>query len=93
MSQKKDYIPAVLEMADLQLAMGKPALSRQAIDSYLALPRKPPELAQLLVIGVRAALAEGDGPGVNNYVRLLRRDFPSSPQAQTVSQLLQTPTK
>jgi type IV pilus assembly protein PilF len=89
LSQRKDYIPAVLEKADLQLAIGKPALARQTVDNYLALPRKPPELAQLLLIGVRAAQALGERPAADNYARLLRRDFPGSPQTQSLPQLLQ----
>jgi type IV pilus assembly protein PilF len=89
LSQRKDYIPAVLEKADVQLAISKPALARQTVDNYLGLsiPRKPPELAQLLLLGVRASLALGEP--TEKYARLLRRDFPNSAQAQSLAQLLQ----
>jgi hypothetical protein len=43
----------------------------------------------VLLVGVRAALADGDRPGADNYARLLRRDFASSTQTAALPQLLQ----
>ncbi|MEO6079985.1 MAG: type IV pilus biogenesis/stability protein PilW [Steroidobacteraceae bacterium] len=86
LNMRNDYEPAVIQMADLQLDLGKSAVSRQVVDRYLALPRKS---ADVLVVGVRAALAQGDRAAAENYGRLLRRDFPSSSQAQALPQLLQ----
>ncbi len=83
---RKDYVPAVIEMADLQLSLGKGGLSRQIADQYLAIPRKS---AELLLIGVRAAQLQGDRAAADNYARLLRRDFPAAPQTQALPQLLQ----
>lgn len=84
---RRDYLDAVIQMADLQLALGKGGKSREVIDRYLALPRKSPDL---LLIGVRAALAQGDRPGADNYARLLRRDYPTAQQTQVLPQLLQS---
>lgn len=83
---RKDYEPAVTELADLQLALGKADLARQAVDRFLDLPRRSPTV---LLIGVRAALAQGDATAADNYARMLRRDFPSSAQTQALPQLLQ----
>ena len=85
-SLREDFADAVIQMADVQLALGKGAQSRQVIDRFLALPRKS---ADLLLIGVRAALADGDRAAADSYARLLRRDFPTAPQTLALPQILQ----
>ncbi len=89
---RPDYVDAVIEKADLQIVLGRGSQSRQTVEGYLAVPRAKqadPRRPDVLLVGVRAALAEGNRPAVDNFARLLRRDFPASPQTQALPQLLQ----
>ncbi len=75
----------------MQLAVSRGTQSRQTIDTYLALGKAremDPQRPDVLLIGVRAALADGERTAADNYGRLLMRDFPSSPQASAAAQLL-----
>jgi type IV pilus assembly protein PilF len=83
---RPDYFPAVIELADLQIGAGKPDLARRAVDNFLQIGRKS---ADVLLVGVRAAMAQGDRSGSDLYARLLRRDFPDSAQTRALPQLLQ----
>jgi type IV pilus assembly protein PilF len=85
-AQRPDYFPAVIELADLQISIGKPDLARKAVDGFLQIGRKS---ADVLLLGVRAAMAQGDRSGTDLYARLLRRDFPDSAQTRALPQLLQ----
>lgn len=78
------FVDAVVELADTQISLGKPADARATVDGFLAFNRKSPDV---LLLGVRAALAQGDRAAADNYARLLRRDFPSAPQAGLLRQL------
>ncbi len=86
---RPDYYPAVVELADLQISIGKPEEARGAVDRFLVIGRKS---ADVLLLGVRAAMAQGDRGVADNYARLLRRDFPNSAQARELPQMLQGPT-
>lgn len=79
------FTTAVIELSDLQISLGKPAEAVTTIDTFLGLGRKSPDV---LLVGVRAALAKGDRSAADNYARLLRRDFPGSQQVSLLSQLL-----
>jgi type IV pilus assembly protein PilF len=92
LTMKPEYVDAVIQKADVQLAVGRPAQARQTVDAYIAqeMPKaRDPHRPDVLMIGVRAALAAGDREGAGQYGRLLIRDFPNSPQAKAVPQLLQ----
>jgi type IV pilus assembly protein PilF len=80
------FTTAVVELSDLQISLGKPAAAVTTIDTFLGLGRKSPDV---LLVGVRAALAKGDRSAAENYARLLRRDFPGSPQIPLLPQLLE----
>lgn len=82
---RPDYAPAVYEMADLQLELGAPGVAGQAVDRFLAIGIVSPDV---LLIGVRAALARDDRTAAQVYVRRLRRDFPDSAQTRALPQLL-----
>jgi type IV pilus assembly protein PilF len=82
---RPDYVPAVVELADLRISTSQPAEARAAVDRFLAIGRKS---ADVLLIGTRAALAAGDRAGAEAYARQLRRDFPNSAQASALQQLL-----
>lgn len=82
---RPNYVQAVIELADLQLAMSKPDEARVTIDSYLAAFKSP----DVLLLGVRAAVAQGNcQTAENNYARTLRRDFANAPQTGLLPQLL-----
>jgi Tfp pilus assembly protein PilF len=83
--ERPNFLPAVIELADLQLTMSKPDEARATIDSYLAAFKSP----DVLLLGVRAAVAQGNcQTAENNYARTLRRDFANSPQTGLLPQLL-----
>lgn len=82
---RPNFVPAVVELADLQLSMSKPDEARATIDAYLAAFKSP----DVLLLGVRAAVAQGNCQvAENTYARALRRDFSSSPQTGLLPQLL-----
>lgn len=84
-AMRPDFTEAVVELADAQLALAKPDEAQTVVDSFLAIGFKSPDV---LVLGVRAALARGNRAAADNYARLLRRDFPNSAQASLLPQLL-----
>jgi type IV pilus assembly protein PilF len=85
LTMRRDYLEAAIQMADLQLALGRAAQAKLNVDAWLGQQRKS---ADLLLIGVRAAVALDDRAAVDNYSRLLRRDFPNSSQAQALPQIV-----
>lgn len=92
LTMRADYVDAVIEKADLQIDLGRGSQSRLTIENYLAVPRAKeadPRRPDVLLVGVRAALAENNRSAADNFARLLRRDFPSSPQTAALPQLLQ----
>lgn len=82
---RPDFAPAVVELADTQIALEKPDLARAAVDRFLQIGRRS---ADVLLLGVRASLAQGNRAAADTYARLLRRDFANTPQAQALQQLL-----
>ena len=70
----------------MQLALGKPEAAKVAVDRYLAIGRKSPDV---YLVGVRVALQRGDRVTADTLARLLRRDYPNSPQASELQQLMQ----
>ena len=82
---RPDYAAAVFELADLQLELGAAAAAGKVVDSYLSIGIVSPDV---LLVGVRAALARDDKPAAQVYVRRLRRDFPDTTQTKALPQLL-----
>jgi type IV pilus assembly protein PilF len=82
---RPDFVSAVVEMADLQISLGKPEAGKAVVDRFIGIGRKS---ADVLVVGVRAALAMGNRSAADIYARLLRRDFPNTQQARGLPQLL-----
>jgi type IV pilus assembly protein PilF len=87
-AQRPDYYPAVVELGDLHITNNEPQKARITVDRFLSIGRKSPDV---LLIGVRAAVAQGDRAAADVYARLLRRDFPNEPATGTLPQLLQAP--
>jgi type IV pilus assembly protein PilF len=84
-AQRPDFVPAVVELGDLKVSLGKPEEARVVVDTFLSIGRKSPDA---LLVGVRAAIAQGNRPAADNYARLLRRDFPNTPQSSALPQIL-----
>jgi type IV pilus assembly protein PilF len=85
-AQRPDYFPAVVELADLHIASSEPQKARVVVDKFLAIGRKS---SDVLLVAVRAAIAQGDRSAADIYARLLRRDFPNTKAAEALPQLLQ----
>jgi type IV pilus assembly protein PilF len=85
LQQRPNYSNAVFELADLQLELGSPGVAGQVVDRYLAMGIASPDV---LLVGVRAALARDDRPAAQVYARRLRRDFAESVQTKALPQLL-----
>jgi type IV pilus assembly protein PilF len=83
--QRPIFAPAVTELADLQLAAGKPADATTTVNNYLSIGLSSPEV---LLVAVRVAQARGDVNTANSLARRLRRDFPKSDQARAVAQFV-----
>jgi type IV pilus assembly protein PilF len=82
---RPNFVPAVVELADLQLASSKPEEARATVDTYLAAFKSP----EVLLLGVRAAVALGQCQAAEStYARTLRRDFANSPQTSLLPQYL-----
>jgi type IV pilus assembly protein PilF len=69
------FVDAAIGLGDLQIEQGNADAARRTVDTFNG--RKSPEL---LLVGVRAAVAQKDCNGSAYYARQLRRDFPSAPQ-------------
>lgn len=74
---RPNYTPAVFELADLQLELGSPGVAGQVVDRYLALGLVAPDV---LLAGIRAAMARQERPAALTLARRLKREFPESVQ-------------
>lgn len=79
------FVDAAIGLSDLQLTQGNPDAARRTVDTFIGNGNKS---ADLLVVGVRAAVAQHDCGGTQVYSRLLRRDFPNAAQTSALPQLL-----
>lgn len=78
LAKQPDWIDAVVQLADVQIQLGKPEAARKAVDNYQSMRNS----ATVLVLGVRAAVSQGDCTAAQTYASRLRRDFSSSREAQ-----------
>jgi type IV pilus assembly protein PilF len=85
LQMRPNYAEAVMELGDLQLEMGHPDLAANTVSRYLSMGIASPEV---LLIGVRSAIARGDRAAADTYARRLRRDFPNSASTQTLPQIM-----
>jgi type IV pilus assembly protein PilF len=82
---RPDFIPAVVELVDVQISTGKPTEARATADKFLGIGRKSPDV---LLVAARAAVAEGNCGATEVYSRMLKRDYASSPQTSSLTQVL-----
>lgn len=72
--KQPDWLDAVGQLADVQIFLEKPEAARKAVDNYLSMRNN----AAVLVLGVRAAVEEGNCGAARVYATKLRGDFPNS---------------
>ena len=78
---KADDAEAVFQLADLDLAHGRALEARTRVERFMSVYAATPDL---LLLGVRASRVLGDAGGVQKYSKILRADYPGSPQTQSL---------
>jgi type IV pilus assembly protein PilF len=81
---KPNFAEAQFQLANLQFEHGEFAPARAGIDSFIGTYNAT---ADLLLLGVRVARAQGDRVGAQRYARKLQLDFPGTDQARALAQL------
>jgi len=79
---RPNYGEAAYQLANLEFQHKEYAQARGLIDAFLA---NFPQTADLLLLGVRVARAQGDPGASQKYARKLQLDFPGSDQARSLS--------
>jgi type IV pilus assembly protein PilF len=77
-----NYGEAAYQLANLQFQHKELTQARALIDAFLA---NFPQTADLLLLGVRVARAQGDQPAAQKFARKLQLDFPGSDQARALA--------
>ena len=85
---KPNFGEAQFQLANLQFEHGEFAPARAGIDSFIGTYNAT---ADLLLLGVRVARAQGDRLGAQRYARKLQLDFPGTDQARALAQLDRNP--
>jgi type IV pilus assembly protein PilF len=81
---KPNFAEAQFQLANLQFDHGEFAPARTGIDTFIGTYNAT---ADLLLLGVRVARAQGDRLGAQRYARKLQLDFPGTDQARALAQL------
>ena len=76
------FAEAVYQYAEMELAQQKAAAAYRRVDAYLS--ANPKATAELLMVGWRAARAQGDQLAALKLARRLQTDFPNSAQTLAV---------
>lgn len=71
------YAPALIEMAELEQAQGHNASAKSYLERYFAAGGRGPKP---LLLGVRIERALGSRQGAGRYEKLLRQNYPDSPE-------------
>jgi type IV pilus assembly protein PilF len=74
LAKQPDWFDAVVQLADVHIALGDATAARRVVDNYQSMRNS----ATVLLLGVRAAVSEGDCGAAEVYARKLRNDFGSS---------------
>lgn len=74
LAKQPDWIDAVVQLADVQITLGDPVAARKAVDRFQSMRNS----ATVLLLGVRAAVSQGDCSAAEVYARKLRNDFGNS---------------
>src|SRR5450432_3426454 len=79
---RPSYGEAAYQLANLEFQQNELKQARGLIDAFLG---NFPETADLLLLGVRVARAQGDPSASQKYARKLQLDFPGSDQARALA--------
>jgi type IV pilus assembly protein PilF len=81
---RPNFAEAAFQLTELEFQHGELAPARAAIDAFIA---SYDATADLLLLGVRVARAQGDKVGAQRYARRLQVDFPGTDQARALAEL------
>jgi type IV pilus assembly protein PilF len=81
---RPNFAEAAFQLTELQFQHGELAPARAAIDAFIG---SYDATADLLLLGVRVARAQGDKIGAQRYARRLQVDFPGTDQARALAEL------
>ena len=85
---RPDYAEAAFQLAALEFERGQLPAARAQIDSFIS---GHEATADLLLLGVRVARAQGDRAGAQSFARRLQRDFAGTDQARALATLDRNP--
>lgn len=85
---KPNFAEAAYQLADLDFERGEVVEARATVDGYVSSFEATPDL---LLLGVRITLKQGDRVAQEKFARKLRLDFPSSDQARALAELSHNP--
>jgi type IV pilus assembly protein PilF len=85
---RPNFAEAAYQLTELQFQHGELAPARAAIDAFIG---NYEATADLLLLGVRVARAQGDRAGAQHYARRLQMDFPGTDQARALAELDHNP--
>jgi type IV pilus assembly protein PilF len=85
---RPNFAEAVYQLTELQFQRGELAPARAGIDAFIG---SYEATADLLLLGVRVARAQGDKVGAQHYARRLQMDFPGTDQARALAELDHNP--
>lgn len=88
LQQRPDYAEAAFQLATLQFEHGQLPAARSQIDGFLG---SHEATADLLLLGVRVARAQGDRGAAQGFARRLQRDFAGTDQARALAALDHNP--
>ncbi len=85
---RPNFAEAAYQLTELQFQHGELAPARAGIDAFIG---NYEATADLLLLGVRVARAQGDRIGAQRYARRLQLDFPGTDQAHALAELDRNP--
>jgi len=85
---RPNFAEAAYQLTELQFQHGELAPARAGIDAFLG---SYEATADLLLLGVRVARAQGDRIGAQRYARRLQLDFPGTDQVRALAELDRNP--
>jgi len=88
LQSRPNFAEAAYQLTELEFQHGELAPARAGIDAFIG---SYDATADLLLLGVRVARAQGDKIGAQRYARRLQLDFPGSDQARALAELDHNP--
>ena len=85
---RPNFAEAAYQLAELQFQHGELAPARAGIDTFIG---SFDATADLLLLGVRVARAQGDKVAAQRFARKLQLDFPGTDQARALAELDRNP--